>query len=45
MGGFKGRNKGEVSKNSCGDSYHKHHNPIVKEVELLYERGCPILKV
>lgn len=45
MGGLKSRDKGEVPKNSRGDPHHKHHNPIVKEVELLYERGSPVLQV
>ena len=42
---LKGRDQREISKDSRGDPYHKHHNSIVKEVELLYERGSPVLQV
>ena len=45
VGRLKGRDKGEVPKNPCGDPYHKHHNPIVKEIELLHKGGGGILQV
>jgi len=43
MGGLNDRDKGEIPEHPRRNPHHEHHNSIMKVVELLYERGRPVL--